>query len=57
MNEINDSHSHLFDGVDPDKPMKLGPRGHAARLADDFAELDSMSEADVKHYGGTPPRH
>jgi len=57
MNVINDSYSHLLDGVDPDKPIRLAPRGQADRLMDDYRELDSMSEADVKHYGGTPPRH
>ena len=58
MIEINDSRSHLWDGIDPDAPRnsRYGPRGYAAMLAEDLRELDSMNEADVKHYGGTLPR-
>lgn len=56
MNDTNDSYSHRYDGTDPDQPMRLGPRGHAARLMDDYRELDSMNEADVRHYCDTLPR-
>lgn len=40
-----------MDGIDPDAP-RYGPRGHAARLVDDIRELESMSEADLRHYSG-----
>ena len=56
MNEINDSHSHLLDGIDPDAPQnsRCGPRGHADRLAEDLRELDGMSKDDIIRYCGAP---
>lgn len=58
MNDLNDSHSHLWDGIDPDAPRnsRRGPRGYAAMLAEDLAELRQMSEADVKRYSEPLPR-
>ena len=59
MNEINDSRSHLWDGVDPDEPQKR-PCSYrfpeAANLVEDLQELRQMSEADVKRYSGPLPR-
>ena len=59
MNSITeDSGGHALDGIDPDAPQnsRRGPRGYAAMLAEDLRELDSMSEADKKHYSGPLPR-
>lgn len=52
MNEINDSHSHLLDGIDPDAPQnsRCGPRGYA----EDPRELDNMSKDDIIRYCGAP---
>ena len=57
MNDTNDSHSHLWDGIDPDAPRnsRRGPRGYAAMLAEDLRELDSMNEADIKRYSEPLP--
>ena len=44
-----------MDGTDPDNmAARPGPRGQAARLVDDYRELEQMSEADVRHYCATP---
>ncbi len=55
MNEINDSHSHLWDGIDPDAPQKR-PRSYrfpeSANLVEDLQELRQMSEADKIRYAG-----
>jgi len=59
MNEINDSHSHLLDGIDPDAPQRR-PRSYrfpeSANLVNDLQELRQMNEADVRHYCDTLPR-
>jgi hypothetical protein len=54
MNEINDSNSHLLDGIDPDAPRPRS-RGHpeAERLLFDLQELRQLSEADVTRYCGS----
>ena len=47
-----------LDGVDRDAPenREYHPVSWQARmLCDDYAELEQMSEADLKHYAGTPP--
>jgi hypothetical protein len=58
MNEINDSNSHALDGCDPDVPQTRHGRSvrfpAASDLVDDYRELESMNEADVKHYASTP---
>lgn len=57
MNELTDnSGAHALDGIDPDAPQnsRYGPRGHAARLAEDLRELDNMSKDDIIRYCGTP---
>ncbi len=40
--------NHEMDGIEP------RPLGAARRLVDDYRELEQMSEADLKHYAGTP---
>lgn len=54
MNEINDSNSHQFDGVDRDDPRNRHRRSfqfpEAANLVDDLQELRQLDEADVRHY-------
>ena len=46
---------HRMDGSDPDNvAARPGPRGQAARLVVDYAELEAMSEADLRHYSATP---
>ena len=50
-----DMTDHRMDGTDPDNmAARPGPRGQAARLVDDLRELESMSEADLRHYCAAP---
>lgn len=58
MNDINDSRSHLLDGIDPDAPQTRHGRSvrfpAASNLVDDMQELRQLTEADKKHYASTP---
>lgn len=57
MNEINDSDSHLLDGIDPDAPRnrEYHPASWQARqLCQDLQDLREMDEADKRHYSATP---
>ena len=58
MNEINDSNSHLYDGVDRDDPQNR-PRSYrfpeSANLLDDLQELRRMSVADKRRYSEPLP--
>lgn len=52
-----DSSNHIYDGIDPDSPDARPPeRKHgswqARQLVADYAELESMSEADRRRYAG-----
>ena len=60
MNEINDSRSYLYVGVDPDESQKR-PRSYrfpeASNLVEDLQELRQMSEADKIRYAGGSTRN
>lgn len=52
-----DNSNHAFDGCDEDSPEQRPPeRKHgswqARQLVADYAELESMSEADRRRYAG-----
>lgn len=51
-----DSHSHLFDGTDPDRREYVPVSWQARRMVADYAELAAMSESDIKRYCGRERR-
>lgn len=56
MNSITDSDSHLLDGQDPDAPQNRRIGGAdwqwCRQAAEDYRELQAMSESERRHYTG-----